>query len=218
VNVLRISKGDEGGVFPVGLEQGKIGARVGADDLGGILLAALVHHHDLGGALHHVVIGHDIAVPTDEEAGALATELARRWWLLLRTAACAIAPLQVIEEGSQGVVLRHIGKHEVAALDVLSGTSPVTCIATTAGLTVWTTSVKSKAGVPDVDNCACASAAESIAAAARAPSSVVRIGDPDEWEHCMIGASSGFFGKKSCARRAAARQVPVQGWTRIAGR
>ena len=54
------------------LDQGEVGARIGADHLGGVGLAVVGRDLDLVGAVDDVVVGHGIAVGRDEEAGALA--------------------------------------------------------------------------------------------------------------------------------------------------
>src|SRR5258706_670722 len=53
------------------LDQGQIGTRVGADHLRAIGLAVISRNFDLVGAIHHVVVGHGIAIRRDEEAGTL---------------------------------------------------------------------------------------------------------------------------------------------------
>src|SRR6266478_5030217 len=55
----------------VDLDQGDIGPRVGADHLRGIGLALVSRNFDLVGAIHHVVVGHGIAIGRDEETGTL---------------------------------------------------------------------------------------------------------------------------------------------------
>ena len=52
------------------LQECKIGARVGADDLGVNLLLVIEAHLHLGGAVDDVVVGDDVAVSRNDEAGA----------------------------------------------------------------------------------------------------------------------------------------------------
>ena len=54
------------------LDQREVGARVGADHLGGVGLAVIGRDFDLAGAVDDVVVGDGIAVGGNEEAGALA--------------------------------------------------------------------------------------------------------------------------------------------------
>src|SRR5262249_23309893 len=56
----------------IDLDQGDVGTRVGADHLGGVGLTVIGRHLDGAGLIDHVVIGHGVAVGSDEEAGALA--------------------------------------------------------------------------------------------------------------------------------------------------
>src|SRR5438034_10879214 len=53
------------------LDQRDVGARVGADHLRGKGLAVVGRDFDLVGAIHHVVVGHSIAIGRDEETGTL---------------------------------------------------------------------------------------------------------------------------------------------------
>ena len=55
----------------VDLDQREVGARIGADHLGGVGLAVVGRDLDGLGLVDHVVVGHGIAVGRDEEAGAL---------------------------------------------------------------------------------------------------------------------------------------------------
>src|SRR6266404_2396973 len=55
----------------IDLDQGDIGARIGADHLGGVGLAVISRDLDGVGLIDHVVVGHRVAVSSDEEAGAL---------------------------------------------------------------------------------------------------------------------------------------------------
>ena len=59
-----------GEVVGVDLEHGQVGAGVGADDLGLELPPIEQAHRHLVGAVHHVVVGQDVAVTGDDEAGA----------------------------------------------------------------------------------------------------------------------------------------------------
>jgi hypothetical protein len=62
----------------VDLQEREVGAVVGADQLRGVLLAIVGHDGDFRLALHHVVVGDDVAVLGDEEARTLAHAAARR--------------------------------------------------------------------------------------------------------------------------------------------
>src|SRR5215467_11956273 len=53
------------------LDQGDVGTRIGADHLGGVGLAVVSRDLDGVGLVDHVVVGHRIAISSDEEAGAL---------------------------------------------------------------------------------------------------------------------------------------------------
>ncbi len=59
-------------VAAVDLDQRQVGARIGADDLGGVGLAVVGRDLDGLGLVDHVVVGHGVAVGGDEEARALA--------------------------------------------------------------------------------------------------------------------------------------------------
>ena len=121
-------------VGPFGLQKGDVGLGIGADDLG-VERAAVIHDDlDAAGIVDHVVVGHDIAVGGDEEAGALRLAEAARAGTRL-TALLAAAPAALVaalltaeapEQVAQRVVLvefRH-PERERAALapvgDVLS--------------------------------------------------------------------------------------------------
>ena len=56
----------------IDLDQRDVGARIGADHLGGVSLAVIGGHLDGLRLIDHVVVGHRIAVGADEEPGALA--------------------------------------------------------------------------------------------------------------------------------------------------
>ena len=60
------------------LDQREIGARIGADHLGGVGLAVVGRDFDALGLVDDVIVGHGIAVSRDEEARALAWLMALR--------------------------------------------------------------------------------------------------------------------------------------------
>src|SRR5690606_16276056 len=103
----------------VNLENREIGTFVGADDGGGLLLAILEHHRHLAGIGNHVVVGDEVAVSGNREAGAGGHELAHRTviaaTITLPAGATRIAelPAEAIEEVTEGVILRQIGELEV---------------------------------------------------------------------------------------------------------
>ena len=70
VQRLGVADRDGGQVRAVDLEHRHVRARVGADDLGDELAAVVEPHHDLVGVGHDVVVGQDVAVVRDHEAGA----------------------------------------------------------------------------------------------------------------------------------------------------
>ena len=55
----------------IDLEHGEVGARIGADQLGVEFLPIVDDDRELGAALDDVVVGDEIAVLGDEEAGTL---------------------------------------------------------------------------------------------------------------------------------------------------
>ncbi len=62
--------GDGGQVLGVDLDDGDVALRVAADDFGGELAAVLQGDLHLVGAVHDVVVGEDVAVLGDDDAGA----------------------------------------------------------------------------------------------------------------------------------------------------
>ena len=68
----RVAVAERGGgqVVGVDLEHGEVGAGIGADDLGLELPPVEQPHRHLVGAVHHVIVGEDVAVLADDEAGA----------------------------------------------------------------------------------------------------------------------------------------------------
>ena len=59
----------------IDLHHGDVGGRIAADDLGFEIAAVLQRHGDLGGVIHHVRVGDDVAVlGVDDHAGAGALE------------------------------------------------------------------------------------------------------------------------------------------------
>ena len=83
------------------LEDGEIGFRVGADQLGGVLGGVVVEFHlDPAGVLHHMKVGEDIAVAIDNHSGA--GGLAPRKHALRRIAAERI----LSEEAAEQIVSR----------------------------------------------------------------------------------------------------------------
>ena len=93
----------EGLAVGLDLDQGNVGARVGADQRRRIFVAVLHRDGDVLGVLDHVVVGHDEAVRRDEEARAL-RQSRRRLLLLLRHAFA-----ELLEEVVERVVLGQIG-------------------------------------------------------------------------------------------------------------
>ena len=67
-----LPSGDRGQTLGVDLEDGHVGVRIGADDLGLELTAVEQPDRHLLGALDHVVVGEDVAVGRDDEARAAA--------------------------------------------------------------------------------------------------------------------------------------------------
>jgi hypothetical protein len=78
-------KSSTGQILRVDLDDGDVGALVGADDLGGVFAAVGQLHDDFGGAVDDVRVRDDVAVRAHDEARAQA---ARR---LLRAHALALA-------------------------------------------------------------------------------------------------------------------------------
>ena len=91
---------DEGEVVAaVDLDQREIGARIGADDLGGVGLAVVGRDLDAVGLLDDVVVGDGVAVGRDEEARALGLAEARGRAACLRL---AFGHAEALEEFSIG--------------------------------------------------------------------------------------------------------------------
>ena len=88
------------------LEQREVGALVGADQLGLVLVVLVEADLDLAGAVDDVVVGHDVAVRRDDEAGALRLRRPRR-------ALAAVAPLlrQVLEELVERMIVGQVREH-----------------------------------------------------------------------------------------------------------
>ena len=88
------------------LEQRHIGAWIGADQRCRVFVAALHRHRNLG-VLDHMVVGDEVAVGRNEEAGALRHRRARA----RRTAAMTVrlALTELLEEIVERVVLRDVG-------------------------------------------------------------------------------------------------------------
>ena len=89
------------------LQQSEIGLLVGADD--GRRNGAAVLHRDLhvGRVLDHVVIGHDVAVRRDQEAGALGH--ADAGMVVRHGTAAVLLLLELVEEALQRIALRNVG-------------------------------------------------------------------------------------------------------------
>ena len=87
------------------LEQRDVGALVGADQLGLVLVVLVEADLDLAAAVDDVVVGDDVAVGGDDEAGALRLRRPRR-------ALAAVAPLlrQVLEELVERMVVGQAGE------------------------------------------------------------------------------------------------------------
>ena len=60
----------------IDLDQCEVGARIGADHLGGVDLAVICSHFNLVGAIDHVIVGHGKTISRDEESRALPGHLA----------------------------------------------------------------------------------------------------------------------------------------------
>ena len=105
--------GDGGQVLGVDLDDRDVALRVAADHLGRELPAVLQGDLDLVGAVHHVVVGEDVAVLGGDDAGADAF-LARRAEIALRHAALEL----VTEEAAQQVVhVRALGEAGLLGFD-----------------------------------------------------------------------------------------------------
>ena len=94
----------EGLAVGLDLEQGHVGARIGAHHGGGIFRSVFHRYRDFLCLFDHVIVGHDEAVGRDEEAGALSKARRR----LRRRAGHAFAEL--LEEIVERVVLGQVGK------------------------------------------------------------------------------------------------------------
>ena len=70
--VVAVAEGGGGQPRGVDLHHRHVGQRVGADHLGGELTPVEQPDGDLLGAFDHVVVGEDVAVGRDDEAGAAA--------------------------------------------------------------------------------------------------------------------------------------------------
>ena len=73
--LVAVAHRDGGKVLGVDLDDGDVRGRVGADDGGVELLVVVRGHRDLGGAGDDVVVGDDVAVRPDDDAGAAALGL-----------------------------------------------------------------------------------------------------------------------------------------------
>ena len=87
------------------LKQRHIGAWIGADERSRIFVTIVERHRNILGVLNHVVIGDEIAVRRDKEAGALRHRRLRP--LLLRTSA-VLALTEMLEEVVERAVLRNV--------------------------------------------------------------------------------------------------------------
>ena len=70
LDLVAVGEGDRRQVLGVDLDDGDVGLRVAADDLGRQLAAVVERDRDRLGAVDHVVVGHDVAVGADDDAGA----------------------------------------------------------------------------------------------------------------------------------------------------
>ena len=74
--LVAVGQGDGGQVLGLDLDDGDVGLRIGADDLGGELAVVVEQHLQLVRPLDDVVVGDDVAVGGDDDAGAEALLLA----------------------------------------------------------------------------------------------------------------------------------------------
>ena len=99
---------DIGEVAPLGLQQRKIGLGVDADHLGGHGLAVGGGDGHVGSVVDDVVVGDDVAVGRNEEAGPLRLgEMMARGVIAV---AVVIGHAEVAEEMIERAVLRDIGQ------------------------------------------------------------------------------------------------------------
>jgi antitoxin (DNA-binding transcriptional repressor) of toxin-antitoxin stability system len=77
------SEGDGGEIGSFDLDDRDVGVGVAADHLGAELTPVEEAHQQLAGVLDHVIVGHDVTIARDDEAGALAPAALRRLIRLL---------------------------------------------------------------------------------------------------------------------------------------
>ena len=132
-----VGKLHEREVLAVDLDQGKVGARIGADDLRRIGLAVVGRDLHVLGILHDVIVGDGIAVGGDEEAGALAGDDVMAATFTL----AAIRHAEATEEALH----RRTGRERrivLAERRAIAGLSIFTRTEITAGFTLATMSAK----------------------------------------------------------------------------
>ena len=96
----------------IDLQHGQVGARIGADELGVKLLAAVHYDGEFGAALDHVIVGDEIAVLGNEEARALGdrarTVIAATLAALGAAAVLVVKATELLEEALHRVVVGQI--------------------------------------------------------------------------------------------------------------
>lgn len=111
---VHLAEGDGRQFLGLDLQDGEIGFRVAADDLGLVGLAVVERYLDVVGPLDDVIVGQDIAIGADDDARAKARVLAR---LSFRALAEEVAEDGVVEQrmagladGLRGVDVHHGGQ------------------------------------------------------------------------------------------------------------
>ena len=106
----------------IDLQHGQIGARIGADELGVKLLAAVHYDGEFGAALDDVIVGDEIAVLGNEEAGALGdrarTVIAATLAALGAAAVLVAIAAELLEEALHRMVVGQILEAAAEHLDV----------------------------------------------------------------------------------------------------
>jgi hypothetical protein len=103
----------------VDLQEGDVGLGIGTDDLGGDGLAVIHDDFDLYGILHDVVVGDDVAVRGDQEAGSLALEHGLR--SSRTTEWRTVAARHIPEEPLEGAAFERVGAIARAEIGRLHG-------------------------------------------------------------------------------------------------
>ncbi|MCY1511233.1 hypothetical protein D9M68_456410 [compost metagenome] len=94
-------------ILALDLEQGDVGARIGTDQLGFELAAVGQAHDDFIGIGHHVVVGQDVAILGDDEAGTEGLRLALTATLGIARHRRHVALEELAQHGRQPFQVRH---------------------------------------------------------------------------------------------------------------